>query len=260
MGISVKSEKEIEIMAEGGRKLRKIKARLKKEVQIGNNAAEIDKLAESEILKCGAKPSFKMVRGYSWTTCVNVNAGVVHGIPSKDIVFTKGDLISVDVGIYYKGFHTDTSFSVGLDLKKGDLNFLECGSLALKKAILKAKKGNRIYDISEAIESVLKKNKYSPVKALVGHGVGRELHEEPQIPCFVAGRKEDSPIIPEGACLAIEVMYTSGSGNVAIKNDGWTIVTRDDKISALFEETVAITKYGPIILTYAGLKANFIEI
>jgi methionyl aminopeptidase len=163
-------------------------------------------------------------------------------------VFKKGDIVSVDVGIYYKGFHTDTSFSVSV---KDDKNkkFLSVGEEALGKAIKKAKPGNKVYDISETIEKVLKKAGYVPVKALVGHGIGKDLHEEPQIPCFVNGKREDYPNIGEGAVLAIEVMYTKKDGKVRVASDGWTIETRDGKISALFEETVAVTKKGPIIIT-----------
>ncbi|KKQ37396.1 MAG: Methionine aminopeptidase [Candidatus Woesebacteria bacterium GW2011_GWA1_37_7] len=248
-GVRIKSEEEVGIMTEGGKKLAVVKAHLKKEIKEGVNAYEIDELARRLIISAGGKPSFQMVKGYSWTTCININDGVVHGIPKKSIVFKKGDLISVDLGMYYKGFHTDTSFSMGLLADQEILEFLDVGKLTLKKAINKAKEENRIYDISEAIEKELRSHNLSPIKALVGHGVGKDLHEDPQIPCFINGKRSDSPIIPEGAVLAIEIMYTKGSGDVAIDSDGWTIRTSDGKISGLFEETVAVTKYGPIILT-----------
>ncbi len=165
------------------------------------------------------------------------------------MVFRKGDVVSVDVGIYYKGFHTDTSFSVGLDLSPENKKFLSIGQNALEKAISRAKAGNHIFDISEAIESAVEASGYTPIKALVGHGVGRELHEDPQIPCFVPGRIEDSPEIKPGMVLAIEVMYAQGKDAVEIAKDGWTIRMRDGKISGLFEETIAVTEKGPKVLT-----------
>lgn len=248
-GISVKSPDEIEAMAEGGKKLSKIKNALRRAVGEGVRASDIEKLASKLIKEAGGEASFKMVPGYRWATCVNINEGLVHGIPKKEIVFKKGDVVSVDVGIYFRGFHTDTSFTLALEPKDGTAKFLRVGKEALEGAILKAKVGNRIYDISEAIEEKVRKAGYSPIKALVGHGVGRELHEEPQIPCFTYGRREDSPEIAPGVVLAIEVMYAQGKPNVVKEPDGWTISMADGKISALFEETVAVTSHGPFVLT-----------
>lgn len=247
--IVIKSPEEIEVMREGGKKLAKIKNALKKAVKIGANAAEIEELAVSLIEKEGAKPSFAMVPGYSWATCINVNDGLVHGIPKKEAVFRKGDLVSVDVGIYYKGFHTDTSFSLGLDADGETSRFLNIGEEALDNAIKAAVPGNYIFDISKAMEETLAKAGYSPIRALVGHGVGRELHEEPQIPCFVPGKVEDSPEIREGMVFAIEAMFALGAPDVYQDNDGWTIRTRDGKISALFEDTVAVGKDKAEVLT-----------
>jgi len=247
-GVILKSKKDIEVMSEGGRKLAEVKARLKEKIDVGVSAMEIEDLAVKLIEKEGGESSFKMVPNYEWATCVNLNEGVVHGIPKQEMVFENGDIVSVDVGIYYKGFHTDTSFSVSVKDDKHE-KFLNVGKEALEKAIKQAKPGNRVYDISETIEKVLKKGNCLPIKVLVGHGIGKELHEEPQIPCFVNGKREDYPLIPEGAALAIEIMYTKGDGNVRVATDGWTIETRDGKISALFEETVVVTKKGPIIIT-----------
>jgi methionyl aminopeptidase len=248
VGVDIKSEEEIEIITEGGKKLSEIKARLKEKIGIGASALEIEELAVNLIKKAKGESSFNMVKDYKWATCVNVNEGVVHGIPKKELIFKKDDIVSVDVGLYYKGFHTDTSFSVGVGGSKHDA-FLYVGKEALKNAIGKAQPGNRIFDISSAIEKTLRKDKINPVKALVGHGIGRELHEAPQIPCFVSGAREKSPEISKGMVLAIEVMYTKGGGEVKISDDKWTIETRDGKISALFEDTIAVTKKGPIIVT-----------
>lgn len=249
-GIILKSPEEIGIMAEGGEKLARIKQRLVGEVKEGINAQEIEDLAVELIFKEGCQPSFKMVPNYKWSTCVNVNQGVVHGIPKKSVIFKKGDIVSVDIGIYYKGFHTDTSSSVGINLKDSSEKFLKVGKVALDKAIDAARVGNKIYDISQAIESVIVKAGFNPVRALVGHGVGRSLHEEPQIPCFTDSRHlSSSPRIIEGMTLAIEVMYSQGSGDVKIDKDGWTISSSDGTITALFEDTIAITKKGTLVLT-----------
>jgi len=245
--IPLKTQEEMEIMAEGGKKLARVKNSLKDAVKEGVTAPEIEDLAVKLIQKEGGEPSFKMVPGYSWATCVNVNEGLVHGIPSKSMVFKKGDVVSVDVGMYFKGFHTDTSFSVGISPEEDTKKFLEVGKKALTKAISEVKVGRHIYDISKAIQDTITAAGYSPVKALVGHGVGRELHEEPQIPCFVPGG--DSPEVKPGMVLAVEVMYSQGSPDVVQEADGWTIAMRDGKIAGLFEETVAVSYEGSRVLT-----------
>ena len=247
--IPIKSSDDIKKMLEGGKKLAKIKKQLAGMVKAGVRASEIENKACELIEKEGGEASFKMVKGYSWATCVNVNEGVVHGIPSESLVFKKGDLVSIDVGMFYKGFHTDTSISVGVELDVDTQNFLDLGKKALRSAITKAKLGNRIYDISKAIESTLKPVGVSPIEALVGHGVGRQLHEEPQIPCIVKGTREDSPEIKEGMTFAIEVMYAKGRPDLQLADDGWTITSSDGTITALFEDTIAVGKKGSIILT-----------
>ena len=249
MKISVKTPKEIKIMSEGGKRLHEVKEKLREEVHEGVSAWRIEETADRLIKKTGGSPSFKMVPKYFWATCININEGVVHGIPTTEMVFKKGDIVSVDVGLYYKGFHTDTSFSVGIGLDNEEKVFLKAGEEAFSNALVATKQGNRVYDVSNAIESTLDNYKFTPVRALVGHGVGRELHEEPPIPGFVSGSYNDSPEIPVGAVFAIEVIYAKGSPNIVISNDGWTISTADGKISALFEDSVAVTKKGPILLT-----------
>lgn len=247
--ISIKTEAEIEKMKEGGEKLARVKAKLREKVAPGVSADEIETLANVLIKEEGAQASFKLVEGYSWATCINVNDGLVHGIPKKETVFKKGDLVSVDVGLFYKGFHTDTSFSLDVDGSKETKSFLQAGREALNSAIREARPKARIYDISAAIEKKIKSKDYTPIRALVGHGVGKSLHEEPAIPCFTIGKREESPEILPGMVLAIEVMYTHGSPEIVRESDGWTISTRDGKISALLEETVAVTSHGPIVLT-----------
>lgn len=247
--IFVKSSSEIEIMKEGGRKLAKIKKGLLEKVKEGVKASQIEELAQKLIKEEGGKASFAMVPGYSWATCINLNEGLVHGIPKQEIVFKDKDVVSVDVGLFYKGFHTDTSFTKALGVDAKTKKFLKTGKLALERAIGQAKAGNRIYDISKTIEDTVRYEGYSPIKALVGHGVGRQLHEGPQIPCFTRGKREESPEITPGMTLAIEVMYAEGSPEVEIAPDGWTISMRDGKMAALYEETVAINSHGHFVLT-----------
>ena len=247
--IKIKTEDEIKLMSEGGKKLGRIKKKLSKLIAEGVSAKEIEDLAVSLIEKTGGKASFKMVPRYRWATCVNVNQGVVHGIPRREIVFKKGDIVSVDTGLFYKGFHTDTSFTVGVDVDSKTKKFLEIGKGVLKKAISKARVGNRVFDISKIIQDTLEANTLFPIRALVGHGVGKDLHEPPQIPCFITGKKEETPEIQKGAVLAIEIMYTEGKPDVVVGGDGWTIETKDGKIAGLFEETDSVTGNGPLVLT-----------
>ena len=245
--ITIKTENEIVVMTEGGKILASVKNQLKNMVKVGATALDIENMAVKLIREEKAEPSFMKVPNYHWATCVNINQGIVHGIPKKEIVFKSGDVVSIDVGVYYKGFHTDTSVTVAIDPDKEIQKFLDCGKMALKKAIKICKNGNYIEDISHIIEETVKAQEYSPIQALTGHGVGKELHEEPMIPCFVTGANDIE--IKNGMTLAIEVMYALGRPDLVIEKDGWTISMRDDKISALYEETVAVTKHGPIVLT-----------
>lgn len=247
--IKIKTKEEIKIMAEGGKRLGEIKGRLKERIDEKVSAAEIENLAVKLIKEAGGKSSFKTVPGYHWATCININEGVVHGIPGKEIVFKKGDIVSVDIGLFYQGFHTDTSTSCAVNPDRETELFLEKGKEALQKAINKATIGNRVYDISKMIQETVEAAGHKAIRALVGHGIGRTLHEPPQIPCFVKDGREQSPLLSEGAVLAIEVMYTKGNSGISLGEDGWTIRTQDGKIAGFFEETVAVTSNGPLILT-----------
>jgi methionyl aminopeptidase len=247
--IKIKTEAEMTIMVEGGAILGRVKNACAAAVKEGVRASDIEDLAQKLIKEEGAEVSFDKEPDYYWATCINVNSGIVHGIPTKDVIFRKGDLVSIDVGVLYKGFHTDTSISVGIDLSPENQKFLNIGRETLNKALKQVREGNHIYDISKAIEDGITGAGYSTIKALVGHGVGRSLHEDPQIPCFVPGRIEDSPVIKKGMVLAVEVMYAMGSDKVEILEDGWTIAMRDGKISGLFEDSIAVTEKGPRVIT-----------
>ncbi|MBI4029075.1 MAG: type I methionyl aminopeptidase [Candidatus Blackburnbacteria bacterium] len=245
----IKTPEEIEIMWEGGQKLALVKKELAKMVVPGALPLDIDKKAQEMILSLGGEPSFKKVRDYRWTTCININNGVVHGIPGEK-PFNDGDIVKIDVGIFYKGFHNDSAFTLPVgDISTRNQDFLDAGRQALKESIAQARAGNKISDISKVIEEILTSRDYTPVRDLTGHGVGRNLHEEPMIPCFISGNPANSPVIPEGATLAIEVIYMQGKPDLVILDDGWTIVTQDGKIASLFEETIAVTAEGPQILS-----------
>lgn len=247
--VTIKTPKEIEIMARGGKILSETKKYLYDLVKPGVSAWDIEVAADHFIKEHGAFPSFKKVPGYSWATCINVNNGVVHGIPKKETIFEKNDVISVDVGVFLDGFHTDSAISKYLGSEPRIVKFLETGRAALNKAIKNAVEGNTIGDISKAYEEVLSEANLNPIRSLTGHGVGRELHEDPYIPCFASNSASERVKITKGMTLALEVMYTEGSGNLVLDKDGWTLRTKDGKISALFEETVAITDKGTVILT-----------
>ena len=254
--INLKTPQEIAIAAESGEILGRIMVEVFKKIKPGLNTLEINDWIEEKIIKNKAKPSFKNVPGYHWATCTGVNDEVVHSIPRKDRIIREGDLLKIDAGVYWKGFHSDASWTtivVGnrkLDIR--NLKFLEAGKEALKKAIEAAKPGNRIGHISLAIQQTIQKAGYSPVKELTGHGIGRKLHEEPFIPGILRGNIEKTELIRPGMLLAVEVIYNQGKAEVVMENDGWTISTKDGKMSGLFEETIAVDENGPLTLTRVG--------
>lgn len=246
----LKTPSEIALMRENGHKLDLIKKELKKLIVPGAIPLEIDKVAEKLILEAGGTPSFKMVRDYKWATCININDGVVHGVPNKR-PFEEGDIVSLDIGMFYKGFHSDSAFTVPVgEIPVSIQKFLESGRRTLKECIKQAKVGKDIIDISKTMQRELERDGYNPVRDLTGHGVGQSLHEKPFIPCYWDPIRHPKIKIEEGAVLAIEVIYCLGSWELALSpEDNWTISTKDGKIAALFEETVAVTKSGPTVLT-----------
>lgn len=197
--IDLKTPEEFKIMEEGGKILHEVKLVLKEATKVGVSAAEIDELAEKLILKAGAEPNFKKVEGYGWSTCISINEGVVHGIPHKEIIFKDGDLVSIDLGVLYKGLNTDTSISFALNPSKEVEKFLKAGREAFQNAVSAIVPNNSyIYDISKNMEDVILKHGYSPILDLTGHGIGKNLHEAPYIPCFTSGIRIETPkIVPE---------------------------------------------------------------
>lgn len=236
-------------MREGGAILAAIRRQVIKAINPGVKLIELDKFTESLISKAGGLPSFKMVPGYKFATCLTVNEGVVHGIPT-DRKIKNGDLVSIDVGMYYKGYHTDTATTIiAGKAKKQDQKFLEVGRLALKKAIKESKSGNRVGDISKAIQSTIESAGYTCSRSLTGHGIGTKLHEEPPVPCLLLENLKKTPKLKTGQTFAIEVIYTQGGHELCLQADNWTLTTQDRKKAGLFEETVLITDKEPIVLT-----------
>jgi len=249
--IILKSKREIEIMREGGSILYNILSDLLKEVKEGVESSYLNILAEELMENYNAKPAFKGYRGYPYSICVSINDEVIHGFPIKEKVFKEGDVVSIDIGIIYKGYYTDMAYSVPVgEVDDEKRKLLETGEKILFQGISEATIGNRIGNISNTIEINALKNGYSVVKEFIGHGVGKKLHEEPEVPNF--GSKDNGPILKEGMVIAIEPMICMGKGDVYVANDGWTVKTKDGNISVHFEHTVVITNNGPSILTLPG--------
>lgn len=249
--IHYKTEEEIQIMTECGAKLREAVRLLLPTVKVGQTTQEIDKRAEKLILSQGAEISFNKVKGYSWSTCLPINEQVVHTPPGTRVL-KKGDVLTIDIGAYYRGFHTDyaTTFVVGGTADPKIEKFLKVGKDTLDKAIEQARVNNHLGDISRVIEEGIYSNGYHIMEQLTGHGVGRELHEDPFVPGYLDKSVEKTLKIRNGLIVALEVIYSMGTEHIANeKGDNWSIVTADGSLSACFEHTVAITDKNTFILT-----------
>lgn len=245
-----KTPEEIKLMHHGGHILATVLGEVMAAVKPGVTELDLDRLAERRIRELGGEPGFMKVEGYKHTICMSTNDVVVHGIPT-DYAFKEGDVVGVDCGVFYKGWHTDMSDSTivgkGTDVTK---KFLAVGKTALDRAIEQAVIGNNVGHISKMIQDIVEKeNGYSVVRSLIGHGVGRDLHEEPEVPGYLHGKVEKTPKLKEGMTIAVEVIYNLGSHDVVLDQDHWTIRTADGKIAGLYERTIAITKDGPLMLT-----------
>ncbi len=253
MSVPVRDKDELELMRQSGVMTAKA---LKKTVQAakpGVNLLELEKIAEKEILSLGGGSSFKTVPGYFWTTCLTVNDEVVHGIP-RDYMLLDGDKISIDLGAVYKGWHTDAAWSIivrkqgaGSRVQDEKDIFMRVGERALENAIAQAVDGNQIGDISSAIQTTIEDAGYNVVRALVGHGVGRQPHEAPEIPGV--GKSGTGMKLRAGQTIAIEAIYTAGDYEVEELEDGWTIATVDGSLGGLFEMTVVVGKDKAEVLT-----------
>lgn len=250
--IIIKTDEEIEKMREAGRVAAAVLDTVKRNVVAGITTYELDQIAKNEMLSMGATSSSygygDAVNPFPGYVCISINDEVVHGIGRKDVVVKDGDLVSLDVALSYKGFVGDNTVTVGVgNVSKENQRLLTITEQALYKGIDQAIEGNCVGDISWAIQSFAEKNRFGVVRELVGHGVGRDMHEEPQVPNV--GRAHSGPRLKAGMTIAIEPMLTAGLPNLCTLEDGWTIVTRDGKASAHFEHTILITKDSPEILT-----------
>ncbi len=245
--ISIKSKREIELMVIAGNIVYQTHQYLKPLIKPGVSLLELDALAEKFIISKGAKPSFKGYEGFPNATCISVNEEVVHGIPSKRKL-KKGDIVSIDIGAEYKGYHGDSAWSYAVGEIDDDKNYLmEHTKEALWQGIRMVKPGARIGDIGNAIEKYANAHNLGIVRELCGHGVGNNLHESPDVPNY--GSANTGPVLKEGMVIAIEPMLNLGSDDIVIEDNDWTITTLDRKPSAHFEHTVLVTKDGYQILT-----------
>ena len=248
-GITIKSNKELQYMELAGSIVGSALTLLKKSVEPGITTKELDTIAYKEITKLGAKPTFKGYRGFPASICASVNEEIVHGIPGKRVL-KDGDIIKMDVGATINGFIGDAAVSVAVG--KVSLNakkLMDATEESLKKGINAAQPGNRIGDIGTAVQTYGESLGYGIVREFVGHGVGRHLHEEPQVPNYRDPSKGPGPILKPGMCIAIEPMLNIGGWETLILDDDWTVVTKDGTLSSHFEHTIAITDDGPQILT-----------
>lgn len=245
--ISIKSQREIDLMVIAGNIVYETHKHIKPMIKPGVSLLELDAAAEKFILSKGAKPSFKGYDGFPNATCISVNEEVVHGIPSKRKL-KKGDIVSIDIGAEYKGYHGDSAWSYIVEDASDDIKYLmEHTKNALFEGINEVKPGNRIGDISYAIGKYAEEHHLGIVRELVGHGVGNHLHEDPNVPNY--GIKGTGPLLKEGMVIAIEPMLNLGLEDIVIDDNDWTISTLDGKPSAHFEHTVLVTKDGYQILT-----------
>lgn len=250
---NVKTDQQIKAMKKGGHMLTVALNETLAAVKPGVTEGELDKIAEQAVRRQGGESGFMKVPGYHHTICTATNEVIVHGIPGS-YVLKKGDVICIDAGVFYKGLHTDMADTVVVGGNEATTqpirDFLAAGQKALWAGISQAKAGNRVGDISKAIQEIVEGKGYSIVRTLVGHGVGRELHEEPEIPGYLATTVARTPLLKEGMTIAIEVIYAMGGPDVVYaNNDGWTIKTADDSLSAVFERSIVVTKNGPVVLT-----------
>jgi len=247
MGIITKSPREIAIMREAGRIVARVLQALMKEIRPGIRSRELDIICARELTKHGARSSFKGYRGFPAYLCVSTNDEIVHGIPGERIL-SEGDIVSLDVGAIFKGFQGDAAITVGVgEISLEAKRLLEVTQGALQAGIIAAKHGAHLGDISAAIQIYTESRGFSVVREYTGHGIGREMHEEPQVPNF--GLAGQGPLLQRGMTLAIEPMVNAGGWRTKLSNDRWTVVTADGSLSAHFEHTIAITDTEPEILT-----------
>ena len=248
MAITIKSAREIELMTEAGRILEIVHEEMKKALHPGMSTKDIDRIGEEVIRSYGCIPSFLNYNGYPASICVSLNEEVVHGIPSEKRIIKEGDIVSLDAGVIYKGYHSDAARTYGVgEISKEAKNLIDVTRESFFEGMKYAKEGNYLFEISAAIGRYANSHGYGVVRDLCGHGIGTALHESPEIPNYEMLRR--GPKLRAGMTLAIEPMINMGTWQVDFMDDGWTVLTRDRKLSAHYENTVLITKDEPVLLT-----------
>lgn len=248
MSVTIKSHREIELMRHAGRLLGQTLEQLEKSVKPGMSTWELNKIGEEIIRGYGCIPSFLNYNGYLASICISVNDEVVHGIPKKDFILQEGDIVSMDAGLIYEGYHADAARTVGVgEISENARKLIEVTRQSFFEGIKYAKQGNHLYDISKAIGGYAESFGYGVVRDLVGHGIGSKLHEDPQIPNF-RQRRRGLKLQP-GMTFAIEPMINEGTADVYWMDDDWTVCTDDGLLSAHYENTILITDGEPDILT-----------
>lgn len=246
--IILKTPSEIAIMRGANQIVASALTMLEKNIYAGITTWQLDKLAERYVRERGAAPAFKGYRGFPNSLCISVNEQVVHGIPSKKVILQTGDIVSIDFGVKYQGYYGDAAITIPIGyVNKDKEELIRVTREALSCGIAQARPGNRINDISAAVQDYVERHSFSVVRQFVGHGIGANLHELPEIPNF--SRNERSPKLLPGMTLAIEPMVNFGTHEVEVLNDGWTVVTKDRSPSAHFEHTIVVTEGEPIILS-----------
>ena len=246
--IYYKSAREIGFMREGGQILADLMERLATVVTAGMSTQDVDDEVEAFIRQRGAKPAFKGYRGFPATACISINEEVVHGIPSPKRKLHRGDIVGLDLGCIVEGYYADCAFTHGVgEITPAAQSLLDVTRESLERAIQHCHPGRRLSDVSHAVQQHVEAHGFGVVRQFVGHGIGRALHEEPQIPNF--GEPGRGPQLKPGMVLAIEPMVTMGNWQVKVLDDGWTAVTVDGSLAAHFEHTIAVTEHGPEVLT-----------
>jgi len=245
--VILKQRSEIEKIRASNSIVAEVLTELKERVQEGVTTLELDHISEELVLRKGAKPAFKGYRGYPFSLCASINEQVIHGFPSERVL-REGDIVGLDFGVYYQGYYGDAALTVPVgQISKEASLLLKATEESLSRAIHEATVGNRLGDISAAVQTHVEAEGFSVVRDFVGHGIGRNLHEDPQIPNY--GIKGRGVALKAGMVLAIEPMVNAGTYKIRMLADGWTAVTADGKLSAHFEHTIAITDHGPEILS-----------
>jgi len=249
-GIILKTDEQIQTLREANQIVASTLSMLRERIAPGVSTWQLDRWADDYAQQLGGKPAFKGYRGYPASLCVSLNEQVVHGIPSKRIILKEGDIVSIDFGVKYKGFYGDSAVTIPVaQISTVWEKLIRVTEESLYKGIEQARPGNRVNDISLAVQTHVEQNGFSVVRQYVGHGIGAKLHEPPEIPNYVRG--ERTPRLQPGMVLAIEPMVNAGTSDVLLLKDGWTVVTKDGAASAHFEHSVVVTDNEAIILSAA---------